>query len=192
MDKAVFTTHDIAKLVNADISTVSAWIDDKKLPAYRTPGGHRRVRRQDLLSFLAAHGMPVRLEERAGPAVLVVEDDPDFRRALVRMVGTLPGVTVHEAEDGFTAGRRVEEVKPDVVLLDLVLPDADGLKVCRQIRKDPDLQATRVVVISGFDTPEHRRAAQDAGVDAFLAKPLGLPRLKDTVVGFLINRGRRV
>jgi two-component system, OmpR family, response regulator len=184
MDKAVLTTYDVSRLINVDISTVSDWIDGKKLAAYRTPGGHRRVRREDLLAFMKAHGMPA-AEPPPAPAVLIVEDDVDFRRALRRMVESLPGVAVHEAEDGFTAGRKLGEVKPDVVLLDLMLPGVDGFKVCRQIRRDPHLENTRVIVVSGHDTPESRRKVQEAGADAFLAKPLGLARLKESIMSLL-------
>jgi excisionase family DNA binding protein len=196
MDKPLLTTHDIARLVNADISTVSTWIDQKKLAAFRTPGGHRRVRREDFLAFLDAYKMPSPAPlDRGGLTVLVVEDDPDFRRALKRLIESMPGVTAHEAEDGFSAGRRVEELKPDLVLLDLMLPGIDGVKVCRQIRRDPDLAGTRVIVVSGHDSPDNRRRVQEAGADAFLAKPLGLPRLKDMILSVLTQsaaRARRV
>lgn len=189
MEKAIYTTHDIARLVNADISTVSSWIDQNKLAAYRTPGGHRRVARENLMAFLKKYGMPAP-EQRSDLRVLVVEDDPDFRRALTRMVQTVPGVTVREAEDGFSAGRKVEEFKPDVVLLDLMLPGIDGFKVCREIRRDPALTETRVIVVSGHDTPENRRRVQEAGADAFLAKPLGLPKIKGLILSLLTRAGR--
>lgn len=186
MDKPLLTTHDIARMVNADISTVSTWIDQKKLAAFRTPGGHRRVRREDFRAFLETYKMPFPpTASRTGLTVLVVEDDPDFRRAVKRLIESVPGVTAHEAEDGFTAGRRVEDLKPDLVLLDLMLPGVDGIKVCRQIRRDPDLSGTRVIVISGHDSPENRRLVLEAGADAFLSKPLGLPRLKDLILSFL-------
>jgi two-component system, OmpR family, response regulator len=177
--KEIYSTHDIADILSMDVSTVTDWIDQKKLTAYKTPGGHRRVHRKDLLSFLKAYNMPVsEAALRDEKVVLLVEDDADFRQALRKIVESLPGTRVYEVEDGFAAGRRVEELKPDVVLLDLFLPGLNGFKVCENIRQDPRLSDVRIVAMSGQDTEENIKRIRDAGADIFVAKPMGLPRLR--------------
>jgi excisionase family DNA binding protein len=183
MHKPILTTHDIAGILSVDMSTVIDWIDRKKLPAYRTPGGHRRVKRADFLAFLKEYDLSGAADlGSAGNVVLVVEDDADFRKAVTDLVRSRrPEAAIHEAEDGFTAGRKLQELKPDVVVLDLFLPGIDGFKVCSQIRADPDLADTRVVAMSGYDTPENRRRIKEAGADVFLPKPLGLAQLGETV-----------
>src|SRR5579863_6825649 len=71
----LYTTHDVSKLLQVDASTVSKWIDKGILMAYRTPGGHRRVRAPDLRTFLVAHQMPVPEELGSGDVNLLVVDD---------------------------------------------------------------------------------------------------------------------
>jgi DNA-binding response OmpR family regulator len=72
-------------------------------------------------------------------------------------------------------------LKPDVVVLDLFLPGVDGFRVCEHIRADASLSRTRIVAVSGHDTPENRRRILKAGADVFLPKPLGLARLAEVV-----------
>src|SRR5512145_3304763 len=74
MDR-IYTTHDIARLLQVDPSTVSKWIDRGILLAFRTPGGHRRVRSTDLRTFLIAHQMPVPDELGSGVVRLLIVDD---------------------------------------------------------------------------------------------------------------------
>src|SRR5262245_42267433 len=103
MQKDIYTTNEIDQLLSVDISTVAEWIDRGKLPAYRTPGGHRRVHKKDLLSFLHDYKMPVPVMiQREKRVILVVEDDRDFR-SLVRRTLDRPDVEIHEAEDGYAA-----------------------------------------------------------------------------------------
>jgi excisionase family DNA binding protein len=73
--KKQYTTHDVGQLLEVDPSTISKWIDRGWLEAFRTPGGHRRVRLEDLLAFLAEHDMPVPVELRGRKLTFVVVDD---------------------------------------------------------------------------------------------------------------------
>src|SRR3954471_24985395 len=106
-NKDIFTTHEVAQMLSVDISTIIDWIDQKKLAGYRTPGGHRRVRREDLFSFLKTYHMPaVGALSDDTPLALIVEDDADMRRAIARMIkARRPDIQLHEAEDGFLAGK---------------------------------------------------------------------------------------
>jgi excisionase family DNA binding protein len=181
--KDVFTTHEVARILSVDMSTVIDWIDRAKLAGYRTLGGHRRVKREDLLAFVKANRMPAfGLADQPGPVVLIVEDDPDARKAMSSLIRLRrPDAVVHEAGDGFIAGKRVQELRPEVVVLDLFLPGVDGFTVCEHLRADPDLAGTRVIAVSGRDTPDNRRKILKAGADVFIPKPLGLAGLGEAV-----------
>lgn len=172
MRNEILTTHEIAQALSVDISTVIDWIDRNRLPAYRTPGGHRRVKRDDLLRFAARHHLPLGQSlGRSSRVVLIVEDEPDFRQVLREVIKRdCQGAAVYEAEDGFMAGRQIEKLQPDVVILDLFLPGINGFKVCRQIRMDPRLADTLIVAVSGYDTEENRRAILALGADVFFSK----------------------
>jgi two-component system KDP operon response regulator KdpE len=108
-----------------------------------------------------------------GPRVLVVEDEPQLRYALRRNLEQV-GYAVRESEDGAGALRELVAFKPDVVLLDLMLPDMSGVEVCREIRRD---HATPIVVLSALGDEKTKVAALDEGADDYLTKPFGMDEL---------------
>ncbi len=109
----------------------------------------------------------------SGPTVLVVEDDDETRRVVAREL-TARGYRVEEAADGRSALRRWEERRPDVVLLDLGLPDMDGLQVIRHIRREA---ATPIVILSGRYEEREKVDALDRGADDYVTKPFGVDEL---------------
>jgi two-component system KDP operon response regulator KdpE len=108
-----------------------------------------------------------------GPGVLVVEDDGETRAALVREL-TARGYRVDVAPDGQTAILRWEARRPDVVLLDLGLPDLDGLQVIRRIRREA---TTPIVILSGRYGEREKVEALEAGADDYVTKPFGVDEL---------------
>ena len=118
---------------------------------------------------------------------LVVEDDPDVRDLVVLSL-EMSGLEVTTAETGATAVERVRELDPDVVTLDLTLPDADGREVCRRIREFSD---TRILLVTGRAETEDRRSGLEAGADDFMTKPFTPQELR-TRVSELLERPRRV
>jgi two-component system KDP operon response regulator KdpE len=109
----------------------------------------------------------------SAPRILVVDDEPELRRALAR---SLSGheYAVREAPDGAAALREFAAFKPDVVLLDLVLPDRSGVDVCRELRR---LQDTPIIVLSVVGEERAKVDALDAGADDYLTKPFGMGEL---------------
>lgn len=110
---------------------------------------------------------------RSRPTVLVVEDDVETRAALVREL-TGRGYNVDEAPDGRTALKRWEARRPDVVLLDLGLPDIDGTQVIGRIRRDA---ATPIVILSGRYDEHEKVEALERGADDYVTKPFGVEEL---------------
>jgi two-component system KDP operon response regulator KdpE len=108
-----------------------------------------------------------------GPRILVVDDEPQLRFALKRYLES-QGYSVREAEDGAGALREFGAFKPDVVLLDLMLPDINGDEVCREIRKTHE---TPVVVLSAQGDEKAKVRALDEGADDYLTKPFGMAEL---------------
>ncbi|WP_349740610.1 response regulator [Roseateles cavernae] len=113
--------------------------------------------------------------------ILIVEDQADIRR-LIRWALEDSGHRLHEAANGALALQIVQAMRPDLMLIDVVMPgEISGLDVCKQIRQDPTLAEIRIVVLSASAAPHERRAALDAGADAFLAKPFSPGRLSELV-----------
>lgn len=109
----------------------------------------------------------------SAPRILVVDDEPQLRRA-VRLSLEGHGYDVREVDDGASALKEFEAFRPDVVLLDLMLPDMSGVDVCRELRTSYD---TPIVVLSVVGDEGSKVAALDAGADDYLTKPFGIDEL---------------
>lgn len=120
--------------------------------------------------------------------ILVCDDEPPLRELMRAAVG--PGHRYLEAPDAATAREAIEYARPDLVLLDLMLPGESGLELLRTLRRDPELAAVPVVVVSAWADEEHRREAEDAGADLFLAKPF-LPEELGAIAAQLLRRSGR-
>jgi len=167
MSKVVYTTHDVAKMCHVTMTTVVNWIEDGSLVAYKTKGGHRRVKKSDLTTFLKEHNMPLNLSQ----SVLVVDDDESIRIGLKKLLEK-NGYKVNVAANGFEAGMLVEIMRPDLVVLDLVMAGFDGFWVCEKIKSHKALKSTKIIVLSGYPSKENWSNAKKAGANRCLAKPV--------------------
>lgn len=168
------TPAEVAQLLGVAPVTVRAWAG-RGLRAERvTPGGHRRFRRAEVERFARERGIPLPVQTAiAVPRTLVVDDDPQVRTLLGEFL-TRREVPHALACDGFEAGLLVATFRPQLVLLDLLMPGLDGLEVCRRIKAEVATRAVRVVMMSGHFAPGRIGAARAAGVEACLTKPLRL------------------
>ena len=173
--KSIYTTHDLSRLLHVNPRSVINWIEQDLLQSFRTPGGHRRVRHDDLLSFLRKHKIPMP-EALAGESfhVLVVEDEEDVSKLIQTFLENQKGYRVSSVADGISALMAVGSERPDLMILDIKIPQVDGLEVCRKIKADPKGK-TAIIAISG--QAENGAKAIEAGADAFLSKPLDLEAL---------------
>jgi two-component system KDP operon response regulator KdpE len=119
-----------------------------------------------------------------GATVLVVEDDEEARAVLVRELGSR-GYRTQEAADGRTALARWEAARPDVILLDLGLPDMDGLEVIRRVRRDA---TTPIVILSGRYAEREKVEALERGADDYVTKPFGVDELLARIRAALRHR----
>lgn len=174
--KSVFTTFETAKLCHVSPLSIINWVNAGRLPAFRTPGGHRRIRREDLIRFMRENGIPLPRDLRDGsgrPRVLVVDDEASIREVLSEhLTGREKPYEVLTAADGFEAGRLVATFRPDVVLLDLRMPGLDGFQICRTIKADPDTSTTVVIAMTGFYSSETEARILECGAVRCFAKPV--------------------
>jgi excisionase family DNA binding protein len=177
----LYTTHDISRLLQVDPSTVSKWIDKGILLAFRTPGGHRRVRSADLRSFLIAHQMPVPEELGSGVVkLLVVDDERPVLEALKRTLKPYGNqVDVTTTTSGVEALLLVSEQRPHGMLIDLNMPELDGFEVCRRIRARKQMEGVKLITMTARHSPEVVEQSLEAGAIACLAKPVEAQQLLD-------------
>jgi len=121
-------------------------------------------------------------------ALVLIVDDEAFHRYTTRMMLQQAGFDVKEASTGRDALRQAEE-HPDVVLLDLHLPDLSGIEICRQLKQTPSTAAIRVVhVTAAYLGSAERREALEAGSDGYLIRPIDTPQLMATIKAVLTRR----
>ncbi len=184
MSEKTYTTFDLAKILDVYPTTVAKWIDEQKVKAFTTPGGHRRIREEDLLRFLKEHKMPipVELQQDGRKRVLIVDDERPVINVISKVLKKFSDkYVVSSASDGFQAGEMVHDFKPDLVILDLRLPGINGFKVCSRIKKNENTRHIKIMAITGYDTPEYRKRILKAGADDYLAKPFDINTLADKV-----------
>ena len=167
------TLGQAAKYLGVAQSTIRKWSDQGRVPAFYTPGGHRRYRRQDLDNFLARSG-PGAVQQ--GPVVLIVDDDERVRE-YVRVNLEMEGYTVREAGSAEQGLEVLEEVSPDLVLLDVMMPEVDGWEMLRRVRERHGTDAMPVVMFSGKVDEGTAGNAAARGAQGFLGKPFDPQRL---------------
>ena len=159
------TLGQAAKFLGVAQSTIRKWSDQGRVPAFYTPGGHRRYRRRDLETFLDRSGPGGRT---GGPLVLVVDDD-DRLREFMRVNLELEGYTVREASSGEEALDAIEDQAPALVLLDVVMPGIDGWQMLQRMQERHG--SIPVIMFSGQVDSTVASDAEQRGARGFIGKP---------------------
>jgi len=182
---------ELARLCGVSPDTVRGWCNRKHIKFASTPGGHKRFQREDVLEFLKSHGFPIPKAGKLAPVrVLVIDDDDAFRNSLVAALQKAIVFNVKEAADGYEAGKMIRMFAPDVVILDLVMPGIDGIKVCQDIRSAYKTAEIKIIVVTGFPDEEMFQKALNAGADVCLAKPVDVERLINLIHGEYRSSGK--
>lgn len=169
-----YTSTEVATICKVHSTTVFHWINKGLLPSRKTPGRHNRINGADLVAFLRKYEYPVpqSLIKKSPSKILIVEDDAQQRRLLARLIkSNFEGCEIFETGNGFEAGFLARELKPALVILDLLLPDIHGARICRIIRRCKELKDTKILSLTAYKVDKAKRILLKAGADAFLAKP---------------------
>jgi excisionase family DNA binding protein len=170
------TLGQAAKFLGVAQSTIRKWSDQGRVPAFYTPGGHRRYRRSDLDQFLDRSGPGAR--DRRGPLILLVDDDERVRE-LVRVNLEFEGYSVREAGSADEGLAAVEDAPPDLILLDVMMPGVDGWEMLRRVQERHGAGAIPVVMFSGQVDADTVGEATARGARGFVGKPFDLQQLID-------------
>ncbi|MCY1068342.1 response regulator [Nannocystis sp. RBIL2] len=182
--KDTYSTHDVARICCVTPTTVIRWIEDGLIPAFKTVGGHRRVRREDLERVCQERGIPftVPTGDEVG-RLLVIDDEPvvlDLVRDVLKDLSHQFDVEV--ARDAFDAGRLVATFRPQLIFLDLMMPGVDGFEVCARLKRDASTMHTEIIAITGYYTEANMERILAAGASACLKKPLDVTEVRRRVV----------
>ena len=159
------TLGQAAKFLGVAQSTIRKWSDQGRVPAFYTPGGHRRYRRRDLEAFLDRSGPG---GKSSGPLVLVVDDDARLRE-FMRVNLEMEGYSVREAASADEALEAIEDQAPELVLLDVVMPGVDGWQMLQRLQERHG--SIPVIMFSGQVDEQSAARAEERGASAFVGKP---------------------
>jgi excisionase family DNA binding protein len=181
--KQVFTTGEAAELCKVSQQTIIRCFDSGRLNGFRVPGSKfRRIPRAELIRFMRENDIPSDLLQSGNIRVLIVDDDPQIVRMLEEYLSADERFEVRTASTGYDAGMVTHEFRPDVILLDYMLPDVNGSVVCDRIKSNPDLQETRIIIISGVVRQDEINGLLEAGADEFITKPFRLNELIERLI----------
>jgi excisionase family DNA binding protein len=165
------TPIEVANRLLVKAVTVRLWASKGLLPSVTTLGGHRRFRVEDVEAFVAQHQQANAGQHKPPSRVLIIDDDRQFSRYLTGVIATQAAAAVVDvAHDGFSAGIKCESIRPDIVTLDLQMPDMDGFEVCAMLRSKFGKKKPRIVALTGFPSAGNMERIIAAGADSCVAK----------------------
>ena len=187
--KPVYTTGEAADICNLSQQTIIRCFDNGQLEGFRVPGSKfRRIPRNKLVQFMQENNIPMNGMENDKIRVLVVDDDAEIVELFVDVLEADGRFEIATAQTGYDAGMLTQKFRPDIVVLDYMLPDINGDMVCRAIRSDKELAKIKILVISGMVNPTEVDALMEAGADDFIKKPFNIENVIERMVKLVKSR----
>ncbi len=178
MQKTVYTTGEAAKICKVSQQTIIRCFDSGQLKGFRVPGSRfRRIPRDQLFMFMRDNGIPTDALESGRRKILVVDDDQDLVELITDVLERDGRFETRSVNNGFDAGMMVKDYRPDLIILDVMLPDINGKEVCHRVRADPAMEDVRIICISGLIEEDKVQELKLAGADDFVRKPFDVDDL---------------
>jgi excisionase family DNA binding protein len=180
--KDLFTTGEAAEICRVSQQTIIRCFDSGRLKGFRVPGSKfRRIPRSSLIRFMRDNNIPLDNLDSGKRKVLIVDDDAEIVELISDILSGEGGFEIRTASSGYEAGMITQQFRPDLILLDYMLPDVNGNVVCQTIRKNPEFENTRIIIVSGVIKQEEIDQLLRAGAQDFLKKPFNISELLDKV-----------
>jgi DNA-binding response OmpR family regulator len=145
----------------------------------------RRIPREALHKFMKDNQIPTDALESGKRRVLLVDDDIELVELMHRFLDEDGRFEVRIASNGFDAGMMVKDYRPDIIVLDVMLPDINGKEVCQRVRADTALEDVRILCISGMVEDDKIQELRLAGADDFMHKPFDVESMIDRMCSLL-------
>lgn len=166
--------------------TIIRCFDTGQLKGFRVPGSRfRRIPRDQLFIFMRENNIPTDALESQLRKILIVDDDIEIVTLIQDMLERDGRFEVRTANNGFDAGMMVKEYHPDLIVLDVMLPDINGKEVCQRVRNDKTMDDVRIICISGMVEENRIQDLRKSGADEFLAKPFDVDVLQKSICHLL-------
>ena len=184
----ILTVFQASNYCRVSPKTIINWIEAGHINAYKTVGGHRRIKRSNLEEFMKKQGIPIPDKEDISERkrILIVDDDAIIVETIVQALEEEEyDYEIISASDGFEAGLQVNHFRPHLIILDIMMPDIKGYEVCQKVKSNEDTKNTKIIVLSAYLDEEKFKKMIDYGADICFSKPLPLPQLKKEVAKLL-------
>ena len=176
--KKIFTTGEAALVCKVSQQTIIRCFDSGQLKGFRVPGSRfRRIPRDALYRFMKDNNIPTDALESGRRMILVVDDDPGVVDLITDVLSGDSRFELKTVNNGFAAGMVAKELHPDLIILDVMLPDINGKTVCELIRSDSTMADIKIICISGMVEEDKIEELKAAGADDFMHKPLDIDEL---------------
>jgi excisionase family DNA binding protein len=178
----ILTPNQAAEMLMVSPATVRLWAAKGHLKALTTPGGHRRFRMTDIKKFAQLQEITLNYEDDNIISILIVDDDTPFSGYLAQLLPNYDSrIKVEVANDGFEAGKLVHIFRPDMILMDLMMPTMDGFETCKNLKEDAETEHIRIIGMTGFGSKENVSRILSLGAETCLTKPINEDELESHV-----------
>lgn len=179
MKQSAYTTSKVAEFCHVTSDTIRKWTETGALHAFKTPGGHRRIRHEDVVKFMREHNIPLPAELRENRyRILVVSQDNNLVNTIQKQLEkTHTACEFQIARDSFDAGRFVAVFEPNAAIVDLAFQGTNASDICRRLIEPGEQFGTAVIAIVHSDAADTPKDLTDKGV-AVLRKPFSPDELR--------------
>ena len=180
--KDLFTTGEAAEICRVIQQTIIRCFDSGRLKGFRVPGSKfRRIPRQNLIKFMRDNSIPLDNLDSGRKKVLVVDDDAEIVELISDILTRDGRFEIKTASSGYEAGMITQQFRPDLILLDYMLPDVNGNVVCQTIHSNPEFENTRIIIVSGVIKQDEIDQLLRSGASDFVRKPFTISELTQKV-----------
>ena len=184
--KKLYTTGEVAKICNLSQQTIIRCFDAGRVEGFRIPGSKfRRIPHESLIKFMQSNDIPINALQSGKKKILIVDDDAEIIEMMVDVLVRDGRFDVKSAASGYEGGIMTEQFRPDLIILDYMLPDVNGNIVCRTIKRNPDFAEIKIIIVSGVVNEEEIEDLKQAGAEEFIKKPFNIAQLIDKITSIL-------
>lgn len=184
--KELYTTGEAADICRVSQQTIIRCFDSGRLEGFRVPGSKfRRIPHLSLIKFMKENSIPLDNIETGKKKILIVDDDAEIIELLVDVLVRDGRFELKTASSGYEAGMSTQQFRPDLILLDYMLPDINGNVVCQIIKRNPEFENTKIIIISGVVKQDEIDQLLKAGAEDFIKKPFNIVELTNKITAVL-------
>ena len=180
--KDLFTTGEAAEICKVSQQTIIRCFDSGRVDGFRVPGSKfRRIPRQSLIKFMKDNSIPLDNIDSGKKKILIVDDDSEIVELISDVLVRDGRFDIKTAVSGYDAGIQTQQFRPDLILLDYMLPDVNGNVVCHTIKKNPEFENIKIIIVSGVIKSDEIDQLLKAGAEDFIKKPFNIVELTDKI-----------